>query len=264
MGRGLRTALALLAATAFAQAQTAAAPAAAMRTASNPAAASVITVPTAAGGTPGDKELDELDRLLDDRGRVIGVTLKSGEKVYGDAVIAADGAYSFTPNTNWNGDMPQASYTTNTGSSSTLDIKVTPVDDASVLTADSQTVAEDNKVTGNVLTNDSDVDNTLSVVSFTVGGTTYTAGQSATVAGVGAGSSTSDAALEVKLTIARLQDRVAAAQSDAAMARAEVLAKVLAAKLQLEFALFDFRLHQEFDPAKPEEYIKSFAINKMG
>ena len=46
--------------------------------------------------------------------------------------------------------------------------------------------------------------------------------ESATVAGVGAGSSTSDAALEVKLTIARLQDRVAAAQSDAAMARAEL------------------------------------------
>jgi geranylgeranyl reductase family protein len=31
---------------------------------------------------------------LDDKGRVIGVTLKGGEKVYGDAVIAADGAYS--------------------------------------------------------------------------------------------------------------------------------------------------------------------------
>jgi len=31
---------------------------------------------------------------LDERGRVIGVVLKSGEKVYGDAVIAADGAYS--------------------------------------------------------------------------------------------------------------------------------------------------------------------------
>ena len=46
--------------------------------------------------------------------------------------------------------------------------------------------------------------------------------ESATVAGVGAGSSTSDAALEVKLTIARLQDRVAAAQSDVAMARAEL------------------------------------------
>ena len=31
---------------------------------------------------------------LDANGRVIGVTLKGGEKVYGDAVIAADGAYS--------------------------------------------------------------------------------------------------------------------------------------------------------------------------
>src|SRR6187551_3389794 len=29
-----------------------------------------------------------------ENGRVVGVTLKSGEKVYGDAVIAADGAYS--------------------------------------------------------------------------------------------------------------------------------------------------------------------------
>ena len=32
--------------------------------------------------------------IIDERGRVTGVTLKSGEKVYGDAVIAADGAYS--------------------------------------------------------------------------------------------------------------------------------------------------------------------------
>ena len=32
--------------------------------------------------------------LLDERGRVTGVTLKGGEKIRGDAVIAADGAYS--------------------------------------------------------------------------------------------------------------------------------------------------------------------------
>ena len=32
--------------------------------------------------------------VLDDTGRVTGVTLKSGEKVLADAVIAADGAYS--------------------------------------------------------------------------------------------------------------------------------------------------------------------------
>jgi len=31
---------------------------------------------------------------FDERGRVVGVVLKSGEKVLGDAVIAADGAYS--------------------------------------------------------------------------------------------------------------------------------------------------------------------------
>ena len=34
------------------------------------------------------------DPILDDHGRVTGVVLKSGEKVFGDAVIAADGAYS--------------------------------------------------------------------------------------------------------------------------------------------------------------------------
>ena len=34
------------------------------------------------------------DPIIDERGRVTGVTLKSGEKVHGAAVIAADGAYS--------------------------------------------------------------------------------------------------------------------------------------------------------------------------
>ncbi|WP_221179080.1 Ig-like domain-containing protein, partial [Pseudomonas brassicacearum] len=105
----------------------------------------------------------------------------------GTLTIAANGDYSFTPDTNYNGVVPQVSYTTNTGSTSTLDLSVTPVDDASVLTADSNTVAEDATATGNVLTNDSDVDNTLSVATFTVQGVTgsFTAGQVATIAGVG-------------------------------------------------------------------------------
>ncbi|MBK9350424.1 MAG: hypothetical protein IPN05_09675 [Sulfuritalea sp.] len=70
-------------------------------------------------------------------------------------------------------------YTTNTGSSTTLAITVTPVDDASVLVADTKTVAEDNTASGNVLTNDSDVDNTLTVASFTIAGEsgTFTPGQ---------------------------------------------------------------------------------------
>jgi len=36
----------------------------------------------------------EVTAPIVENGRVVGVTLKSGEKVYGDAVIAADGAYS--------------------------------------------------------------------------------------------------------------------------------------------------------------------------
>ena len=37
---------------------------------------------------------DVTEPIIDGRGRVTGVVLKGGEKVYGDAVVAADGAYS--------------------------------------------------------------------------------------------------------------------------------------------------------------------------
>ncbi|MGZ9708502.1 Ig-like domain-containing protein [Pseudomonas sp. GNP013] len=104
----------------------------------------------------------------------------------GSITIAADGAYAFTPVKDFNGDVPQIGYTTNTGSSSTLDVKIDAVDDASVLKADTGSALEDNVATGNVLSNDVDVDNTLTVATFNVGGTTYTAGQTATIAGVGA------------------------------------------------------------------------------
>ncbi|MBL4817456.1 MAG: retention module-containing protein [Shewanella sp.] len=94
----------------------------------------------------------------------------------GKLVINADGSYTFTPNENWNGTVPVITYTTNTGSTATLTLEVTPVDDASILANDSNTVAEDTAATGNVLDNDSDIDNDLSVVSFEVDGDTYTAG----------------------------------------------------------------------------------------
>ncbi|MEB0109726.1 Ig-like domain-containing protein, partial [Pseudomonas sp. MH9.3] len=74
-------------------------------------------------------------------------------------------------------------YTTNTGSSSTLDVKIDAVDDASVLKADSGSALEDNVATGNVLSNDVDVDNVLTVATFNVGGTSYAAGQTAIIAG---------------------------------------------------------------------------------
>ncbi|MCF5725498.1 beta strand repeat-containing protein, partial [Pseudomonas syringae] len=103
----------------------------------------------------------------------------------GTITIAANGAYVFTPVKDFNGDVPQIGYTTNTGSSSTLDVSISPVDDASVLVADNGSAEEDHVASGNVLTNDSDVDNDLTVTTFTVNGTNYNAGQTAVIAGVG-------------------------------------------------------------------------------
>ncbi|PVZ54332.1 hypothetical protein C9422_24860, partial [Pseudomonas sp. B1(2018)] len=105
----------------------------------------------------------------------------------GTLTIGANGNYTFTPDANYNGAVPQVTYTTSTGSSSTLDLTVTAVDDPSILTADTQTIAEDTAAIGNVLNNDSDIDNTLSVVTFTIDGVpgTFTAGQTATIANVG-------------------------------------------------------------------------------
>ncbi|WP_158713862.1 retention module-containing protein, partial [Metapseudomonas resinovorans] len=105
----------------------------------------------------------------------------------GSLVINANGTYTFTPEANWNGALPQVTYTTNTGSSSTLSISVTPVNDAPAAANDGPVpVTEDTPATGNVLTNDSDVEgDSLTVTQFSVGGTTYSAGQTATLSGVG-------------------------------------------------------------------------------
>ncbi|AEF55073.1 retention module-containing protein [Marinomonas posidonica] len=48
----------------------------------------------------------------------------------GALTIEASGAYEFTPVEDWSGSVPQVTYTTNTGSESTLDLTVTPVADA--------------------------------------------------------------------------------------------------------------------------------------
>ncbi|MFB2777453.1 retention module-containing protein, partial [Shewanella xiamenensis] len=117
---------------------------------------------------------------------VNGNTVTAGTTVAlegGSLIINADGSYTFTPNANWNGQVPVITYTTNTGSTATLTINVTPVDDPSVLVNDTNTVAEDSVATGNVLSNDSDIDSTLSVVSFTVNGNTVTAGTTVTLEG---------------------------------------------------------------------------------
>ncbi|WP_276310371.1 tandem-95 repeat protein [Pseudomonas laurylsulfativorans] len=107
----------------------------------------------------------------------------------GTLVIAANGAYTFTPAANYNGTVPTVTYTVTDGLgpnvTSPLNISVTPVDDPSVLAADLKTTLEDKIAAGNVLTNDRDVDNVLSVTKFTIGGIEYTAGGTATIANVG-------------------------------------------------------------------------------
>jgi hypothetical protein len=103
----------------------------------------------------------------------------------GSFTLAAGGAYSFTPLANWNGGVPQVGYTTNTGVAGTLDLTVTPVDDATVAVADTGGAQEDSAASGNVLANDSDVDSALQVASFTVGGNSYAAGTTAVLAGIG-------------------------------------------------------------------------------
>ncbi|MDA7085527.1 type I secretion C-terminal target domain-containing protein, partial [Pseudomonas sp. SA3-5] len=52
----------------------------------------------------------------------------------GSLTIASNGDYSFSPVADWSGAAPQATYTTNTGSSSTLTYDVTPVADAPIVT----------------------------------------------------------------------------------------------------------------------------------
>ncbi|KJH76862.1 retention module-containing protein, partial [Pseudomonas sp. ES3-33] len=103
----------------------------------------------------------------------------------GTLTIGTSGNYTFTPDANYNGAVPQVTYTTNTGLTSTLDISVTPVDDSFTDLGEFVTTTEDAPVSGSVLTGTSSVDGPVSVLNFTIGETTYAAGSTATIANVG-------------------------------------------------------------------------------
>jgi len=106
----------------------------------------------------------------------------------GSLTIAADGGYSFTPAANYNGPVPIATYTVSDGTStdtSTLAISVTPVTDGFADADEVVSLNEDAALTGSVLTGTSSVDGPVSVTQFVVGATTYAAGATATLVGVG-------------------------------------------------------------------------------
>ncbi|KIO34833.1 beta strand repeat-containing protein, partial [Shewanella sp. cp20] len=138
---------------------------------------------TVASGNVLDNDSDIDSELSVVSFSVDGQTVNAGTTVElegGSLVINADGSYTFTPNQDWNGNVPVVTYTTNTGATATLTIVVTPVDDATNAVNDFNTVDEDTVASGNVLDNDSDVDSQLSVATFTVDGdnTVYNAGDS--------------------------------------------------------------------------------------
>ena len=85
--------------------------------------------------------------------------------------------------------MPTVSYTVTDGSgpndTSTLNISVTPVNDNFTDASETVSTLEDTALSGSVLTGTSSVDGPVSVVNFTIGSTTYTAGSTATIANVG-------------------------------------------------------------------------------
>ncbi len=94
----------------------------------------------------------------------------------GKITLNSDGTFSFNPALNFNGNFPQVTYTISDPygltASATLDINVTPVNDAPVAVDDNYTTAEDTSVALTPLTNDSDPD--LDPVTITgINGTAF-------------------------------------------------------------------------------------------
>ncbi len=112
----------------------------------------------------------------------------------GTVVVSPNGNLNFVPALNFNGSVPDITYTISDGSGGTdeglIEISVTAVNDAPTATDDIYTTLEDVAVSGNVLTNDSDLEGTvLSITGFAVNGTSIPVNSSAngvtTIAGIG-------------------------------------------------------------------------------
>ena len=95
-----------------------------------------------------------------DAGTTLTATLVASRRT-GPLTLGADGGFTYTPNANFNG-TDSFTYTAGDGTAvsnvATVTITVTAVNDAPVAVNDAATTAEDTAVSGNVLTNDTDVD----------------------------------------------------------------------------------------------------------
>ncbi|KAI9549922.1 LOW QUALITY PROTEIN: hypothetical protein GHT06_004507 [Daphnia sinensis] len=123
---------------------------------------------------------------------IAGVTYPAGTIAeipnVGSFVINANGTYTFTPEPNYTGSVPVATYTLSDGnggsSTATLSITMNPINDAPVVVNETVRIPEDTVASGNLLSNDTDEEGTtLTISNFTVGGQTYPVGQSQLVPG---------------------------------------------------------------------------------
>lgn len=124
-----------------------------------------------------DSDIDGDTVQFDSPGSAVGGTVA----LVGSNVV-------FTPNLNFNG-AASFTYTISDGKgkfdTATVTVTVNPVNDPGVMAPEVINLPEDNFVLGNVLSNDSDVDDTLRIASYEVNGNTYLAGTNAIIAGVG-------------------------------------------------------------------------------
>ena len=108
----------------------------------------------------------------------------------GTLVINSNGSFIFTPVSNYFGSVPLVTYTIrdvdNQEDSATLTLTIDPVNDLPVAVDDTNTVEEDSSVSGEVLTNDTDIEGSvLTVTKFVISGSEYTPGQTASLTGIG-------------------------------------------------------------------------------
>ncbi|WP_298782176.1 tandem-95 repeat protein, partial [uncultured Polaribacter sp.] len=141
-----------------------------------------LVVNAASGVLNNDSDEDSTIKVtgfqVDGQSYIAGETATITE---GSIVINADGSYTLTPASDYNGNFPTVTYTISDDIETVtadLDIEVTAINDSPTVVADTNTVLEDTTLTvpvgSGILSNDSDVDtgDTLSVTQFVVDGVT--------------------------------------------------------------------------------------------
>ncbi|MXP41917.1 tandem-95 repeat protein [Altererythrobacter soli] len=105
---------------------------------------------------------------------------------HGTVVINPDGTITYTPDPGYVGPDSYTYTVTSGGGTETTTVTVEVTNEPPAPLPETETTAEDTPLSGNVLENDVDPNgHPLAVTAFEIGGQAYTAGQTATIPGVG-------------------------------------------------------------------------------